>query len=261
MRQVRNVFWSWYLVRHRPANATTAANIWSHLLGALLFVALFARFFFWARLPDGLTFQDGLAVGVYFTGVVVCFVLSTIFHTFSDHSPHMHKFGNELDHLGIVLVMWGTGVSGAHFGFYHHHVIRNFYFALLTATAVGCGVFTLRPKFRRPTYRLVRFLMYAGLGASLFVPIVHGLFKFGWDELDDKMGLESFFGLGLINFSGSAVYASRVPERWFPRRFDLLGQSHNWMHVLVLTGALVRLNGLLEVAKRWREYGSLGGQS
>lgn len=46
-----------------------------------------------------------MATSIYFLGVVVCFVLSTIFHTFSDHSPEMHKFGNELDHLGIVLVI------------------------------------------------------------------------------------------------------------------------------------------------------------
>lgn len=258
MRQVRiGCFANTWCMR---ADAT-AVNIWSHLLGALLFVALFTHFFFWSRLPHGLIFQDGLAVGVYFTGVVVCFILSTIFHTFSDHSPYMHKFGNELDHLGIVLVMWGTGVSGAHFGFYHHHAVRNFYFALLTVTAIGCGIFTLRPKFRRPTYRLMRFLMYAFLGASLFTPIIHGLFKFGWNELDEMMGLESFFGLGLINFSGSAVYASRIPERWFPRRFDLLGQSHNWMHVLVLTGALVRLNGLLVVVRRWQDQDSFVEQS
>ncbi|KAK0708115.1 hemolysin-III related-domain-containing protein [Lasiosphaeris hirsuta] len=178
------------------------ANIWSHLLGALLFVVLFGHFFFRSRLPDGLKIEDGLAVGTYFIGVVVCFVLSTVYHTFYDHSPHIHKFGNELDHLGIVLVMWGTGVSGAYFGFYHDKATRNLYLALLTATGVGFGFFTLKPKFRRPEYRLTRFLMYAGLGASLF---------------------------------------------------DLLGQSHNWMHVLVLTGALVRLEGLLTVARRWQE--------
>lgn len=97
--------------------------------------------------------------------------------------------------------------------------------------------------------------MYAGLGASLFTPIIHGLTLFGWAMLDEMMGLESFFGLGLINFSGAAVYAARIPERWFPRTFDLLGQSHNLMHLLVLTGALVRLNGLLTVASRWQEYG------
>lgn len=237
----------------RSILTAATANIWSHLLGALLFVALSVHFFVWSRLPHGIRFADGLAVAIYLSDVIVCFILSTVYHTFSDHSPHMHKFGNELDHLGIVLVIWGTGISGAHFGFYHEHAVRNSYFALLTAVAMGCGVFTLRPKFRRPSYRFVRFLMYAFLGASLFVPIAHGLWGWGWDEMDGRMGLASFFGLAVINFSGSALYASRIPERWFPGRFDLLGQSHNWMHVLVLTGALVRLNGLVWVARGWQE--------
>lgn len=200
-----------------------------------------------------------MAFGVYYTGVIVCFILSTVYHAFSDHSPDMHKFGNELDHLGIVLVMWGTSISGAHFGFYCNSGVRNAYFALLTATAVGCGVFTLQPKFRQPSYRTTRFLMYAGLGASLFTPIMHGLSQVGWDKLDEMMGLDSFFGLGLINFSGAAVYATRIAERWFPRRFDLLGQSHNWMHLLVLTGALVRLDGLLVIMRRWQEVGDVDG--
>lgn len=230
------------------------ANIWSHLLGALLFAIPFTRFPFPLSLHGNMRAHDAIVVGVYVLGVVVCFVLSTSYHTFSDHSPHMRKFGNELDHLGIVLVMWGTGVSGAHFGFYCHRATRDAYIGLLTAAAVGCGIFTLRPKFRQPSYRLTRFLTYAGLGASLFAPIVHGLVRFGWTVLDGNMDLASFFGLALINFSGAAVYAARVPERWFPATFDLLGHSHNWMHVLVLTGALVRLSGLLVVASRWQQH-------
>lgn len=80
-----------------------------------------------------------------------------------------------------------------------------------------------------------------------------GGIKFGTKDLEERMRLKSFFGLGLTNFSGAALYAARIPERWFPGTFDLLGQSHNWMHVLVYTGALVRLAGLLAVCERWQE--------
>lgn len=144
-------------------------------------------------------------------------------------------------------------MSNIYFSFYYQPSIRNAYFVLTKATVVGCGIFTLRPKFRQPSYRTMRFLMYLFLGANLFMPIVHGLVAFGWARLDEMTGLESFFGLGLINFSGWAVYAARVPERCFPRKFDLLGHSHNWMHVLVLLGALVRLWGLLAVVERWQD--------
>ncbi|KAJ9144125.1 Adiponectin receptor protein 1 [Pleurostoma richardsiae] len=234
-------------------------NIWSHTLGALLFAALFVKFLVLASFHDGRHFADATAVGVYFVGVIVCFVLSTTFHTFSDHSPHIHRFGNELDHLGIVLVMWGTGVSGAHFAFYCHAAIRNTYFILLTVTAIACAVFTLRPRFRQPSYRTMRFLMYFFLGASLFTPLVHGASQVGLLQLDTMMGLKSFLALGVINFSGAAIYALRIPERWCPGRFDLAGQSHNWMHLLVLTGALVRLDGLMVVLRRWQEHGDIDG--
>lgn len=243
-------------VPHASCRLTPAtANIWSHLIGAAQFLIGLMNFI---RLrsfagEDGSRASDIVAISVYYLCVVVCFVLSSIFHTFADHSADMHRFGNELDHLGIVLVMWGTGVSGAHFAFYCQPRLQALYHVALTATAVGCGVFTLRPKFRQPTHRTMRFLMYCFLGASLFAPVVHGWCSVGLAALDDMMGLESFLGLALINFSGAALYAARIPERWFPGTFDLLGQSHNLMHILVFTGALVRLNGLLAVIGRWQQ--------
>lgn len=239
---------------HKPA------NIWSHLLGALWFLANTACCVKQTTSPM-FRVHDILSVALYQICVSTCFILSTFYHTFSDHSPAIHKFGNELDHLGIVLVMWGTGVSGTHFAFYCHQALRITYFALLTLTGLGCAVYTLRPKIRRPEYRTTRFLMYCFLGASLFAPVIHGLLRFG-SELQPMMGLTSFLALALINFAGAAVYAARIPERWYPRTFDLLGQSHNWMHVLVLTGALVRSKGLYDTVGAWQvtteRYGLCG---
>lgn len=232
------------------------ANIWSHLLGAAQFLFGLAQFL---QLQDLTTDEkipasDIIAVSLYYLCVVVCFALSTFFHTCSDHSAPIHKFGNQLDHLGIVLVMWGTGISGAHFAFYCHPFLRFLYFAALTATGAGCAVFTLQPKFRQPTYRTARFLLYCFLGASLFAPVVHGIIRFGFTELSDMMDLRSFLGLAVVNFSGAAIYAVRIPERWFPETFDLIGQSHNLMHGLVFMGAVIRLNGLHAVIDRWHQH-------
>jgi adiponectin receptor len=40
----------------------------------------------------------------------------------------------------------------------------------------------------------------------------------------------------LVYFAGALVYASQVPERWFPGFFDYLGASHNLWHFAVLGG-------------------------
>lgn len=229
------------------------ANIWTHLLGSLHFILTLYTFL--ALSPTTTRTANLAAVALFQLCVVVCFTLSTIYHIFSDHSQSMHRFGNELDHLGIVFVMWGTGISAAQFAFAcpTHASLRYGYFVLLTAVGVACAVFTLRPKFRTRKYRTMRFLAYCAFGVSLFLPMAHGGVKFGLDGLSERMHLESCIGVGVINFSGAAVYAARVPERWFPGTFDLLGQSHNWMHVIVYTGALVRLSGLLVVCERWQE--------
>lgn len=237
---------------HHPSPAIV--NIWSHLLGAAQFLVGLGQFLRLHRVATshGAQHQSNvIALTVYYLCVVLCFLLSAAFHTFFDHSAGAHRFGNELDHLGIVLVIWGTGVSAVHFAFYCEPHLQNLYHVGLTATAIACAVFTLRPKFRLPAYRTTRFLMYCFLGSSLFVPVIHGSWRLGLSELEHRMGLSSFLGLALINFSGAALYAARVPERWFPRTFDFIGQSHNLMHILVLTGALVRLNGLLQLSQRW----------
>ncbi|KAL2285414.1 hypothetical protein FJTKL_08098 [Diaporthe vaccinii] len=90
-----------------------SANIWSHLLGALWFLTNTVHFL---KQTNSTSFrsQDALFVALYQLCISICFILSTFYHTFSDNSPAIHRFGNELDHLGIVLVMWGTGVSGTH---------------------------------------------------------------------------------------------------------------------------------------------------
>lgn len=167
----------------------------------------------------------------------------------------MHRFGNQLDHLGIVLVMWSTGISTTHFGFHcpHEAPLRNTYFVALTIVGTACAAFTLRPKFRTPAYRLTRALVYGLLAICLFCPVAHGWIKFGYAGLSARMDIDSLLCLIAIQSTGAAVYAARVPERWFPGAFDLLGHSHNLMHLLVYAGALVRLAGLIVVSERWQD--------
>ena len=222
------------------------ANIWSHLLGSCLFLYMLLQFYISiAPRYEHASNGDIFALLVFYLAVAVCFLLSTTFHTFSDHSPHMHRFGNELDHLGVVFVIWGSGVPSDYFGFYCSPTIQYLYWTAVTATALVCGVFTLRPKFRHPSYRTMRFLMYCFLGISLFVPVAHGISINGWHAQNQPMSLEYFLGLGLLNFSGATIYAARIPERWFPGNFDIWGTSHQIMHVLVVCGAISHLKGLL----------------
>ena len=238
----------------------TAVNVWSHLIAAMYFLLEFINLVYLKRtlssrnLFGRLTSDSDLAaISPYCLCVTVCFTLSATFHAFSDHSCYVHRLGNNLDHVGIVFVLWGTGVSCTHFALRcAPSDLRFVYFAVISITAGLCAALTLRPCFCLPRFRKLRTLIYFFLGASLFVPLYPAWKLFGSVEMLDKAaGWRSFLALALVNSLGGVTYTARVPERWFPGRFDLLGQSHHWMHILVIIGAIIRLRGLLFVYERW----------
>ena len=114
-----------------------------------------------------------------------------------------------------------------------------------TIAAPGCAVFTVGQEYRTPAYRSIRVAMCLLLGASVFMSIAHGVFGIGWEILIQRQGLSYFVGLGLLKCTGAAIYAVRIPERWYPKTFEILGSSHQIMHVLVMFGALCYSIGLV----------------
>ncbi|KAJ3011214.1 hypothetical protein HKX48_006964 [Thoreauomyces humboldtii] len=56
---------------------------------------------------------------------------------------------------------------------------------------------------------------------------------------------------GVIYFIGAVVYASRVPERWAPGKFDIWFHSHQIFHILVVAAAVVHYYGVVEQQRWW----------
>lgn len=232
-------------------------NIWSHLLGALAFV--YSLLHLHASLQTILplsTWTDLAAISIYYLGVINCFLLSATYHLFSNHSHAVHTIGNQLDHLGIVLVIYGSTFPALYFEFYCQPTLRNTYGLALTLCAILSGIFTLRPEFRTPHARRLRFLVYISLALAAFLPILHGLRLWSYAELDRRMGLRNIVVMALCQFSGGVIYATRVPERWYPRTFDIWGASHQLMHILILCGAFSLEAGWIGALRWWHEEGA-----
>lgn len=67
------------------------------------------------------------------------------------------------------------------------------------------------------------------------------------------MGLSHFIFLAILNGTGGAVYAARVPERLWPGKFDIVGASHQIMHVLVMGGATSYGLGIARATEYWHD--------
>lgn len=108
--------------------------------------------------------------------------------------------------------------------------------------------------------------MFVCLGVSGVVPVVHGITIYGYQELNERMGLSWVILQGFLYILGAFIYAVsdtvssqpkfdmilthtpqiRWPERLFPQTFDIWGSSHQIFHVLILLAAAAHLCGMIK---------------
>ncbi|PMD61317.1 Hly-III related protein [Hyaloscypha bicolor E] len=221
-------------------------NIYSHLFGAVLFVTL--PFYVYAKVyPRYVSAQLGdiIVFSTFFFGVAICFFLSASFHIVANLSECVAARGNQLDYVGVVVLMWGSTIPSIYYGFYCDPNLQVLYWLVVTILAAACVAATLDPQFRHPRLRPYRAAMYSGLGLSAIIFISHGVAIHGWEIQNHRMSLGWMGLMGGLNLIGASAYATRIPERWYPRRHDIYGSSHQILHFMVIFAGLTHMIGLL----------------
>ena len=231
---------------------TNSVNIHSHLTGSLLFFSLPAWTFtaVFDEFPTTNRF-DFVVFSTFFFGVAICFLLSSTFHITNNHSQHVAAFGNQLDYLGIVLLMWGATIPSVYYGFHDEIKLRNIYWSIVSVLGGLCCVATLHPKFRTPLFRPYRSMMYASLGFSAVVFVVHAIIIHGLAGANRRMSLDWMLAMAVLNLTGAVAYGVRFPERLNPGKFDLWGSSHQVLHFMVIFAGLAHMFGLVRAFRHY----------
>ncbi|KAM3460582.1 hypothetical protein NHJ6243_005753 [Beauveria neobassiana] len=111
------------------------------------------------------------------------------------------------------------------------------------------GAFTIftnvHPKLQSHKYRSMRTLAFVATGMSVVAPLIHGLDMFGLDLMNKKAFTYTMVAKVGCLLSGTALYAMRFPESWWPGKFDMCS-SHSFMHFLVVCAAVIQMIGYLE---------------
>ncbi|CAL8576031.1 hypothetical protein XPA_001923 [Xanthoria parietina] len=234
-------------------------NIYSHLFGAAFFSILPAYLYTALLTPDEMkvTRADIIVFSTFFYGVAICFLLSSTYHIISNHSPNVQKFGNQLDYLGIVILMWGSTIPSIYYGFHCDPRLQRVYWFNVSVLASLCIIATLHPNFRHPTFRPYRAAMYAGLGLSAVIFVIHGILLHGWSLQNQRMSLDWMALMATFNLVGATVYAARIPEKLCPYRYDIFGSSHQILHVAVVLAGVAHMVGLFRAFQFHHTQGSL----
>jgi len=76
------------------------------------------------------TQSDIIAFSCFFLGAALCLGMSATYHTISNHSPTVNQIGNQLDYVGIVLLITGSFVPTIYYGFWCDHRLQRVYWAM-----------------------------------------------------------------------------------------------------------------------------------
>jgi adiponectin receptor len=184
-------------------------------------------------------------------GAMFCLLASSTCHLLSCHSRRLAYIMLRLDYAGIAALIATSFYPPVYYSFMCYPFFCNLYLSFITILGVATIAFSLLPVFQNPEFRTIRACLFFGMGASGVIPVLHKLVLF-WHQPEALHTTAYEVLMGLFYGLGALVYATRVPERWMPGKFDIAGHSHQLFHVLVVAGAYTHYHaGLLYL--KWRD--------
>ncbi|KAI8632168.1 HlyIII-domain-containing protein [Xylariaceae sp. FL1651] len=234
-------------------------NIWSHVLGLVLVLSV--AFYFY---PTSANFSlysktDVFIAAVFFFAACKCLVCSTIWHTMNCVADQtlMERFAC-IDYTGISLLIAASIMTTEYTVFYCEPVSRWIYMTATAVLGIAGTVLPWHPTFNGQEMAWLRVGFFVGLGATGFMPIFQIVLTRGpawaYQFYTDSNLMKSL----LVYVLGACVYASKVPERWFPGAFDFFGNAHNLWHLAVLGGIIYHYIAMLQFFSGAFERAQLG---
>jgi len=215
---------------------TETCNIWSHIIGAGMFLYLMIT-----HLASDSPSLQKTTFSVFYVGAIVCMGMSATFHTMTCHSANVHRTFAKLDYCAIIMLVVTSFCPWMYYIFYCDAVLRNTYLCMAATFGTISLIITLHNQFGQPKYRPLRAGLFIALGLTGAFPGVHYFILRGFFATWWHMGWLLLMAATYI--AGGLIYAARIPERFFPGVFDIWGHSHTILHICVILAALSCYHG------------------
>ncbi|PIN08244.1 hypothetical protein CDL12_19201 [Handroanthus impetiginosus] len=179
-----------------------------------------------------------------------CLIFSTISHLFACHSRRFYYFFWRLDYTGISLMIVSSFFAPIYYAFSDHPNYLLLYLSSITFLGILVVVTLLAPTLSTSRFRSFRAALFLSMGFSGVIPATHAVVLYWNDSLVlGALGYE--IAMGVLYGVGAVFYVTRIPERWKPGAFDIVGHSHQIFHVFVVVAALAHSVATL-IVMEWR---------
>ena len=225
-------------------------NIWTHFIPFLAFA-----FYFWLTFPSELWPLSAIESRFYpllseQVSVLAYLLCSSMAHTFNCMSPKTRHTCFYIDYVAIC--MFGSGTASTTFYYLRPlgvdfilYKSANLFIGLNSVLSFGVAyVFCKsRHSWEKHKYQ-VRTLTSLALFVYTHTPSFYRTAQCAINGEQCTRGLY-YLVILWVTFMGAAFFnASRLPERIFPVKFDIIGHNHQLMHILTALGTLGHMWGI-----------------
>jgi len=111
-----------------------SVNIYTHLIPGLLLLSLLfftGDYIFIIKYPKA-SFNDRIIFISFLSGATICFIISSIYHTFMSHSKLAHDYCLKFDFVGILILTCMNFISGEYVAFKCYPLSRNILWTMVS---------------------------------------------------------------------------------------------------------------------------------
>lgn len=188
-----------------------------------------------------------------------CHIVPLLLRDISHDDMPFPRDGGSVSSLGLrrdILIV-GSFLPCIYYGFYCEPHLKVIYLTIISLAGCGAAYIVLSPTYSRPSHRGARTSVFLALGLCAVVPVTHALYSHGYRKICLDLGFNWLITSGALYVTGALIYANRLPERWWPGKFDYWLSSHQIFHAYVVLAALSHYMCISTAAHHW--HGVLGG--
>ena len=227
---------------------TETWNIWTHIFGAMMFfaIALYVYISGMSKISL-LPWHEQLIIGMFFVSAITCLSLSFLFHTVNNHSEHVAHLFCRMDYSGITMLITGSCIPCYYYSFYCATFSKCLHIGAIVLLCSLCLACCMLKSFTQPKFRVIRTLMFIAFGFYSLIPAFQVISQVGFAYANATYPLTGLVKMASVYVSGAGIYVSRIPERFFPGKFDIWASSHQLFHVCVLVAAYLHYGVILDM--------------
>ena len=226
-------------------------NIWTHLIGSILFIAIgiYTNFHFNLKRY----WSQYICINLYIVSIFLTFLFSSLMHTFYPHNSDMCKKLQKLDYIGINIQIFSSMATFIYFAFYCERMIQIIYYLLILGMGFVNTLITTLNILTSSRYRWVRLTSFMSCIALFLIPIIHRSLLNNNNIIEKKTFSEElvYFTISTFIFLISLlVFVFRIPEKLSPGKYDICLHSHQIFHILVVIGSFILYQGFINVMEK-----------